>query len=148
MDRILAAVDFTDTTEDVILMTKKLAGSYNSRVMVIHTEAPFKEVELESGNMGGPEVLEVVDEGEFAKDEAYLKQILKQLKDAGIQAECQLIKGPTIDSIIKAAESFNADLIIAGTHQQGAMYELFAANTAEQLARQSSCPIMIVPHKS
>lgn len=145
MKRILAAVDFSDSTQDVLDMTKKMAKAFDSEVMIIHTEPPHP-VLLYYYGVGGPLYTGTPDE-EMKKDEAALNIVQHMLSDEGIKTECKLLEGPTLETIVEEAENFKAELIIAGSHKHGALYNLFVGSISEKLVRQTPCPIMVIPHE-
>ena len=53
----------------------------------------------------------------------------------------------TADGIIECAESFNADLIVMGTHQRTGIDRWFLGNVAEDVIKSSAIPVLVVPFK-
>ena len=144
--KILAAVDFSDSTNDVINMTRKMALIMEAEVAILHTIAPANVVHYYYGVQGPFYIKDF--QAEERKHSLYTMNILKhKLEEARVNAHTILLEGPTVENILAEAEAFNADLIITGAHHHGALYSFFVGSVSEKLIHKVSCPIMIVPHR-
>ena len=56
--------------------------------------------------------------------------------------------GKPSTEILKAAESWPADVIVLGTHGRGAMTHLLLGSVAEAVVRHASCPVLVVRRHS
>lgn len=54
-------------------------------------------------------------------------------------------EGHPVEEIIGTAASWNADLIVMGTHGRTGLAHLFAGSVAEQVLRHARIPVMVVP---
>ncbi|MEO8733400.1 MAG: universal stress protein [Flavobacteriales bacterium] len=54
-------------------------------------------------------------------------------------------EGHPFDTIHVTAHTWNADLIVMGTHGRKGLQHLFAGSVAEHVVRHSNVPVMIVP---
>lgn len=51
------------------------------------------------------------------------------------------------DTILKTAETWEADLIVMGTHGRTGLRHLLVGSVAEHIIRESKIPVMVVPLK-
>lgn len=49
------------------------------------------------------------------------------------------------DTILKTAQTWEADLIVMGTHGRTGLRHLFVGSVAEHIIRKSNIPVMVVP---
>jgi nucleotide-binding universal stress UspA family protein len=56
-------------------------------------------------------------------------------------------EGHPREEILKAAEVWDADLIVIGTHGRSGLMRLLLGSTAEYIVRHSKIPVMVVPSK-
>ncbi len=54
-------------------------------------------------------------------------------------------EGHPSDDIIKSAETYEADLIVIGTHGRTGLQHLLMGSVAENVVRHSKIPVMVVP---
>ncbi|WP_229655480.1 universal stress protein [Pedobacter puniceum] len=59
-----------------------------------------------------------------------------------------ILEGNITDEVINTAKSFNASLIVLGTHSRTGLSHFIAGSVAENISRHSVCPVLIVPTKS
>lgn len=57
-------------------------------------------------------------------------------------------EGSPTDEIIKTAETWNADLIVMGTHGRTGLLHLLLGSIAEHVLRHSKIPVLVVPSKN
>ena len=51
------------------------------------------------------------------------------------------------DEIVRTAKTFNADLIIIGTHGRTGFKRAFLGSTAERVVQHAHCPVLVVRQK-
>lgn len=56
-----------------------------------------------------------------------------------------LTEGDTSDALISWADELGADLIVAATHARGPVVRALLGSTAQELVRESRCPVLLVP---
>ena len=76
-----------------------------------------------------------------------MEKIEMELSKEQIKAKCLLLEGPTVESILKEANSFKADIIIIGSHKHGKFYHLLMGSIHDSLISKSPIPILIIPQK-
>ncbi|WP_207533002.1 universal stress protein [Desertivirga arenae] len=55
--------------------------------------------------------------------------------------------GNTRDEILSAAEEWNADMIILGTHGRTGFDHFISGSVAEKVVRKAKCPVLVIPNK-
>jgi hypothetical protein len=61
-----------------------------------------------------------------------------------VHATSAVVCGAPVPSIVKAAESAGADLIVMGTHGRRGMGHLLLGSVAERVVRLAPCPVLTV----
>jgi len=140
--RLLVALDLSEPTELIVKKVEELAKEMSAQVWVLHNAEP------------GPDVLEFRADPQTARDSLaekfhrehrQIQEIAKRLRKEGLEATALLVHGPTVETILKEASDLDADMIIAGSHGRGAVYQLLVGSVSEGLLRKSRCPVLIVP---
>lgn len=147
MKRILAAVDFSDVTADILAVAGRLARKLDAEMELLHTESPPAsalgygvDAQLMSTSI---ESLGLAKQAE--EDKKALAALKEQLADAGVEATSTQVEGPTIQTILREAERYSADLIVVGSHEHGALHNLFFGSVQEGLIQKSHIPVLVVP---
>ena len=78
--------------------------------------------------------------GEEAEKE--LNKIKAALADVAVTTE--VLFGSPASSIVEAADTNKADLIVMGTHGHGAVMHLLMGNVAERVVRAAACPVLTI----
>lgn len=82
---------------------------------------------------------------EEARACAYLETVAARLHAAGLRAHGVVrTSASVIDGIVSAAEELGAELIILGLDIRGRVTRAFRQNVADEVARRTSCPVVIV----
>jgi nucleotide-binding universal stress UspA family protein len=56
-------------------------------------------------------------------------------------------EGEPAEQIVKAAESWKADLVVIGSHGRGALGRMLLGSVAEAVMRRAPCPVLVVRGK-
>lgn len=158
--KILAALDFTDITENVVAATKKIAGESSATVLLLHV------LEEESQGMEFHPTIEPhyrrpekyyrepdsTEEGDAVpllhdKRLRELQDFADTLRQAGIETAVSLVHGDPVATVLERAEKEQSDLIVAGSHGHKTLHQLLAGSVCAGLVRQSNIPVVIVPQK-
>ncbi len=142
MKNIVAAVDFSPVSEQVLRHAQALAKGLGGKVWLIHAAAPDPDF---VGFKTGPQYIRDHRAEQLRKEHADLQGMAAGLRDAGIEAEALLVQGPTAETILAEAARLNADMIAIGSHGRGALYRALVGSVCEQVMRESAVPLLIVP---
>lgn len=144
MHTILAAIDFSNVTDDIIAETRRCAEAFKSRVYLLHVEAPEPDF---VGYDAGPQSVRDNVAKAVTADMKALRDLADELENDGITVEPLVIQGPTIDKIVEETKSVNADLLIIGSHGHGRLHTLLYGSTADGIVAHPPCPVLVVPDK-
>ena len=142
---IVAAVDFSDTSRDVVQAALALARDGDGRVCLIHA-VPHA--------IRTPWVVDAsgVDIGDLqcqwvAEAETQLVELAATLRLDPRRVSLDVVVGPAASEILRHADERGADLLVLGSHGHGVIRRFLLGSVAERVLREAGCPVMIVPDR-
>jgi nucleotide-binding universal stress UspA family protein len=137
MKTILVAYDDTEPSRRALDRAGTLAEAFGSRV-VVTSIAPL--------HYSSPRLtLTVKERGEgIAAREEDMQQAQGILQERGIAAETVAGRGDPGPTIAKLAEDNDADLIVVGTRELGALQRLLRQSVSQEVSRKAQCDVLIV----
>lgn len=139
---ILVAVDLSPASENVVEAAGKIAKLTGATVYVLHAAEPEPDF---VGYDAGPEVVRTQVAQELRKEHRDVQALAEKLRSDGVDATALLVRGPTVETTLKEAESLEADLIVVGTHGHGAVYDVLIGSYSAGIIRKSKLPVLVVP---
>jgi len=143
-NRILVAIDGSDTSLLALKEAIKLAKDQSSLLRLIHIVEPVIELYGRRGVVVAQyqEALEAAGQEVIADCSAIVREAGIQFDAASIAVETP---GQCIcEAIEEEAKRWGADLIVIGAHGHRGVRGLFLGSVAEGLARVSSKPVLLV----
>ena len=140
--KILAAIDFSDSTEQVIGYLLALAKPLQGSVLLLHVAQPDPDF---VGFDAGPQSVRDAAAETYHREHTEIQALADRLRDSGVEAKAILVQGATAETILKEAASFAAELIVVGSHGRGAVKRLLVGSTSEGVLRDAECPVLVVP---
>ena len=134
--RLLVAVDLSPESEKVIAVARRLALATGAQVFVVHCAEPDPD-------LVGYDRDEVADR--FHYDHAVVQDYAEKLRAEGVDATALMIRGPTVETTLAEARRLNSELIIAGSHCRGVIYEMLIGSDSASIVRQTEIPVLLVP---
>jgi nucleotide-binding universal stress UspA family protein len=144
MNKILAAVDFSDLATVVLDYTVRFAKAFGSEVMILHVEPPAPAF---IGTEMSPPIISEQHTEEVERIIGDLKSMVQFLNDNGIRSSYEFIQGPIVDTIINKSKEYEADLILMGAHSHGFLYRAFIGSISSGVMKVSTCPVMVIPER-
>lgn len=157
MKNLLAAVDFSATTEPTVTQAGILARALNAKLWILHvTSDETQAILYESTQFSGycPEFTTMPGDVQLARDlnaeeikreHKELLGISSKLRDEGINAQAVLIKGDPAKLIIEKAAELECEMIILGSHGHGMLHKALLGSVSESVMRLASINVLIVP---
>ncbi|HSL96517.1 MAG TPA: universal stress protein [Thermoleophilia bacterium] len=68
-----------------------------------------------------------------------------ELEEAGIAVETAVSPGGAVPALLQAVEDFSADMIVIGSHGEGALSGAIMGSTAYRILHRSPVPVLVVP---
>jgi len=136
---ILVAVDFSDYSRAALRYATFLAENFGAALTLVHSVEPYVYPEDLSAGC----TLEELDARWMQKQKEKLETLRQTIKE-GIPATVVVTMGTAWNRIIGTAKSWNADLIVIGTHGRTGLKHALMGSTAERVVRHAACPVLVV----
>jgi nucleotide-binding universal stress UspA family protein len=139
--RILAALDGSDLSEEVLPHVEALAKKFGSTVLLLRVH-PL----LSAGAVAAapPQDPTQVHRAELQAAESYLTAVAERLRARGCQVETELRTGSPAEEIIARAQATGADLIAMTTHGRGGLGRLVFGSVTSAVLPKAPCPMLVV----
>lgn len=153
--KILVALEYSDSSNDVFNQALDLAKSMQARLMLLHV--------LSNTDEGSPQALmypslsyySVMDNAfwqdyhqrweEFeAETLSWLSGLVEQAMRAGVAAESTNMRGLPSQQIRALAETWEADLIVMGSRRRRGLTELFLGSVSNDVMHHAPCSVLIM----
>ena len=140
--KLLVAIDFSDPTDLIFRVAKRLATGLGASVWIVHAAEPEPDF---VGYDAGPEVVRGQVARELRDEHRHLQDYAEQLRAAGLDTKAILVQGPTVEALLEMADKQGSDLIVVGSHGRGMMAEMLMGSVSQGLIRAGRCPVTVVP---
>ena len=142
MKTIVALVDFSDVSANILKHVQTLAVACKSHVRLLHG-IPKRPVVVDLG-MASPAIPLEPTEKEIQADLARLGKLAEPLRVCGVDVGLKQFHGATIEHIVEEALRFSADLIVVGSHHHSSLYNLLVGSVTHHLLMRAKCPVLVV----
>lgn len=143
--KLLVAVDLSEASDKVIEAARRVAQATGAEVIVLHVAEPEPDF---VGYDAGPGVVRGQVADEYRREHRGVQELASRLREAGIAAIAQMIRGPTVETTLRQAGHIHADLIIVGSHGRSAIYDVLVGSYSAGILRKSTVPVLVVPTRS
>jgi len=134
--KILAAVEHPQ--HPALKMALKLASALHAQVAVVLVYEPLSVISTESAMLYSEEM---ENQRQFVKET--LSAIEKEIPQQARAFAC-MREGTASTEIVAAAQEWDADLIVMGTHRRGALARALLGSTSQNVVRSGKVPVMLV----
>ena len=137
--RVLAPVDFSESSQAVLTHAKELASAYEAHLDVLHvlTEVSMPGVYgIDTIQVATPAVQQRVREG--------LVAAVEESPGADVPYDVHLMVGFPARDIVDFAEGYQTDLIVLATHGYTGLKRLMMGSVAENIVRLAPCPVLTI----
>jgi len=133
---ILLATDGSPHSEVATRYACDLASRYQARVYVVYAYAPIPEW------LGYSESSALIAQRTQVGQDI-LGKAMATLREAGIEAESELLEGPAAEAILSVARTRGCDLIVMASRGQGQMKELLLGSVSHKVVSHAPCPVLV-----
>jgi len=138
--RILVPIDFSANSTRALDYACRLAVKFNAAIHLVHVcEVPS----MITASMDAYAIA-YTDWSQRLGEEAEVQLNREAARISDLKVTTEVLFGPPALSIIDAATSNLADLIVMGTHGHGAVMHMMMGNVAERVVRGAPCPVLTV----
>lgn len=141
LNNILLLTDFSIPSEHALPFAAGMARRFQSKVFVAHVlpPLPMEPIPIEPMPLDQDTLrLDAIERLKIACASTILE---------GVEHEQILLEGQIEPSVVKLVKQREIDLIILGTHGRAGIKKLLLGSVAEEIFRNSPCPVLTVgPH--
>lgn len=147
MKLIVALIDFSDVTSDLITLAGDFALALKCRLVLLHVAMPdadfIDDHEREDVSRHGIA-------GGLRHRHHELAILEAEVKRLGIDATALMVRsdstrGNPAAKILQELDRLAPDLIVLGSHGRGKLYQLLVGSITDAVVRRSSRPVVLVP---
>jgi nucleotide-binding universal stress UspA family protein len=137
MKTILVAYDDTEPSRRALERAATLAEAFGSRVLItsiapLHYSTPRLTLTVKERGEG------------LAAREEDVRQAQAILEERGIASESLTAMGDPATAIARLAEQHDADLVVVGSRELGALQRLLGQSVSKAVSRRVRCDLLIV----
>ena len=141
---ILVAVDGSPTSEHAVAHATSLAQSTGGRIRLLHVMDPVAHISgFEQPEVYSQEVLPRLHKA----GEALLNASRARVAQQGVAVDTVLLENlnaRVAQLVVEHAQAWGADLVVLGTHGRRGLERVLMGSDAEQIARTSPVPVLLV----
>lgn len=134
--RILAAVDFSETSDKAFDYALSLARVFESEVVALCV--------LEDPILYAPYTDQAFRDSLESSVQNQLDALGSRHGSEGVTVKTAKIPGTPFYEIIQYANRENCDLIVLGSHGYGPLKHMLLGSVAEKVVRKAKCPVLVV----
>lgn len=151
MKKVLIGLDYNPRSEIVAEKGYELAKKLGAQVCLIHVLADVSYYGVNYPTFMGYEGynemqvdLDVISElREVARK--FIETAAAHLDDPGVTTH--MAEGPTSAAILDYADTWNADMIVLGTHSHSVLEKVLMGTTASRVLENTKIPVYLIPVK-
>lgn len=141
MKTIIAAVDFSDSTQGVMDTAKAQANAFGAKLHLVHVLEPEPAYTAYGFTPDEFPAMHVFQEEARKRATQRLEEVA-----ASVPGSCsKLLEGSPLHMIEEYVKECGADLLILGSHGHGMVAALLLGSVAEGMVRKALVPTMVVP---
>jgi len=144
MKNLLITFDLKESShsQQMLEHSIRLAKAFSAKCWLIHIAEPDPEFVTYSA---GPQYIRDEIAEELRAEHKQIQRIADKIRAEGIDCDGLLIQGPTEEMILEEIEKLNIDLLVVGNKKKGFFQELFVGSITNDLIKDVSIPIFLVP---
>lgn len=153
MKKVLIALDYDPTAKKIAEVGFEFAQAMGAEVVLMHvisdpvyySSTDYSPIMGFTGYMNtDPLQLNTIEVLKTASQN-FLDKTRKHLGDTTIQTVVE--EGDFAESIIRTAKKLHVDMIVLGSHSQKWLENIVMGSVTEEVLRQSTIPLFIIPTK-
>lgn len=142
MKTIVAALDFSPVSADVLAQAADVAQAFKAALYLLHVAAPDPDF---IGYEPGPQTVRSSVAAELHDVHRRLQDHAAELRRRGIDCTALLIQGSTPETIVREGERLDADLLVLGSHGHGLLRRALLGSVTEHVLHHAKRPLLILP---
>jgi universal stress protein A len=135
--RIVVATDLTEDAAAVLATAVDYGRIFDASLDLVHVREPTVQAIAQAHEAPRAERLRRIDE--------HLAALADRVTHAGLACLTSSLDGVPHVALVRHAHKTNADLIIVGSHERGALLQAVLGSVAERVMHRAGCPVLVVP---
>ena len=140
--RIVHATDFSIASRAAFSTAVELARARRAELVICHVLTPVVAPLVGRYLAPGAYVEVAALAQRHASDR--LAALARRARRAGVRVRARLVEGPTFERVNSIARSEHADLLVIGTHGDGALVRMLLGSVAHRVVATSTVPVLTV----
>ena len=140
---ILAAIDFSPITDDVVDHAAHLCRLLPARLTLLHV-AP-REPDMFGRQLGRKLIDDDNVPGDLEEAREQLNSYAQRARADGVEVVTALIRGEAVGTILDEAQRGEAILITMGSHGHSPLVRALVGSVSEGVLKEATCPMLLVP---
>ena len=141
MKKIMACIDFTEGTDQIVDKGIELAAATNAGLCLIHVAPPKPETPgVVCGKRSFPELAR-----RLCKCNRHFDEFARRIKDAGIELTTVRARGEAAGTIAGEATKYQAQTIVMGAKNNSALRHLIGGSVAANVMKKTQATVVLVP---
>lgn len=136
--RLLMATDFSECSSRALQHALAVARHYKADLDLVHVIQPFAY-----SFVGHDAMVQAHDLAEREIKE-FVSSLQRNRALEGIDHRCCVFDGNVAEIVCRIVRSHRTDLVVVGTHGRSGLRKLVLGSVAEDVFRQSPCPVLTV----
>lgn len=142
---IVAAIDFSETSEDALVLAAELAACHGAELHLLHV-IPDARQQAWSVEAPGLDFSALQQESIADAERQLAARTIPKVASLPKVVRRVVAGLPAAREIAQYAATHGADLIVVGTHGYGPVRRLVLGSVADRVIRMAPCPVLTVPH--
>lgn len=144
MKTIVAAVDYSNSTQGVIEMSVNLARAFGARLHLLHVVEPEPSYTAYGFTPDEFPALHAYQEEAKRRATKKMEEWIPQDLEL-VEINTHVEEGSPLHVILERVKDLDADLVVLGSHGHGVIASLLLGSVAEGMVRKATVPTLIVP---
>jgi nucleotide-binding universal stress UspA family protein len=145
VERILFPCDFTDNSLKVLPYVLSLAEKYSSQIYLLYVD----DLHAWGGNFIPHPSLSVLQEESLEAARKEMDRVCNERMQGCPNFQRRVVSGDPVTEILKEIKAEGIDMLVIGTHGRRGLEERIFGSVAENVAKKSPVPVLLVnPHRT
>jgi nucleotide-binding universal stress UspA family protein len=147
MKLVLALVDFSEVTSNLVTLAGNVARGMNSKLVLVHVAMP--DADFVDGKVRDNVSRDALA-GDLRQRHRKLEILELELRKLGVDATGLMVRstssrGNPVNKIVDEVDRLGPDMVIMGTHGHGRLYEMLVGSVTNAVVRKVRRPVLVVP---
>ena len=145
MKKILAAVDFSNSTAGVVNTAAAMAKAFGAELHLLHVIEPEPTYTAYGFTPDEFPAIQTFHQDTRARAQKTLDDTAAKATTPDLTPISHLSDGSPLHALAEAVKTIGADLVVLGSHGHGIVASLLLGSVAEGMVRKSIVPTLVVP---